>query len=65
MQETEFDRKVLRREYLKLLGWGPTWELELEKRGRIPPAHRDPGGKRRWRRASEIREILATVGNAA
>ena len=54
----EFDRRVSRREFAETIGCGITWFRALERRGLIPPGRRDPGGKRVWWRASEVRATL-------
>lgn len=55
---SEFDRRVYKREFAAVLGCGATWFRTLEKRGAIPPGRRDPGGKRLWWQASEVRTVL-------
>ena len=57
----EFDRRVYRREFCELLGYGATWFRTLEQRGTIPRGRRDPGGKRTWWQASEVRAALARL----
>jgi predicted DNA-binding transcriptional regulator AlpA len=63
--QTEFDRRVYRREFLTLVGCGTTWFRQLMERGTIPRGHRDPGGKRDWWRASEVRATLDAMQSAA
>lgn len=57
--DAELDRRVYRSELTELTGWGATWIRTLEKRGAIPAGRVDPGGKRKWWPASEVRRILA------
>jgi hypothetical protein len=61
----EFDRRVSRREFAAALGYGITWFREQERRGVIPPGRRDPGGKRLWWPASEVRATLKKLNSAA
>jgi hypothetical protein len=63
--QSEFDRRVYRREFLGLLGIGPTWFRQLVVRGTIPAGRRDPGGKREWWSASEVRSTLEAMAQAA
>ncbi|MEJ7667706.1 MAG: hypothetical protein WKH97_03025 [Casimicrobiaceae bacterium] len=60
-----FDRRVYRREFMGIIGYGATWFREQQRRGRIPIGKRDPGGKREWWLASEIAETLATFDKEA
>ena len=46
MDETKASRRVYKAELMRRTGYGDTWLRELEKRGRIPKARCDPGGKR-------------------
>ena len=62
---SEFDRRVYRREFAGVLGCGITWFRTLERRGKIPPGRRDEGGKRLWWPASEVRETLSKLTQAA
>ena len=41
-------RRVCTPELKQRTGYGDTWLRELEKRGRIPEGHKDPGGLRKW-----------------
>ena len=52
------NRRVYRREFESLLGYGTTWFAELRRKGVIPPGYTDPGGKRLWWHESEVRETL-------
>ncbi len=61
----EFDRRVYRREFAEVLGCGNTWFRQLEKRGAIPPGKRDPGGKKVWWQASEVKATLDKLANDA
>jgi predicted DNA-binding transcriptional regulator AlpA len=61
MDQVEFDRRVFRREFAATLGCGITWFRTLEKRGTIPQGKRDPGGKRVWWYASEVRDTLSRL----
>lgn len=65
MSEVEFDRRVYRREFAQLLGCGITWFRELERRGAVPKGRRDPGGKRLWWLASEVRATIANLAGTA
>jgi hypothetical protein len=60
-----FDRRVFQREFERVLGCRTTWFRSLELRGAIPPARRDPGGKRKWWYASEVERALQDLGRAA
>ena len=53
----EFDRRVYRPEFCRILGCGTTWFRELQKRGIVTRGRRDPGGKREWWLASEVRAM--------
>lgn len=57
-QREDIERRVYDRELEQLTGWGPTWIRTLERRGVIPKARTDPGGKRRWRPLSEAKAIV-------
>lgn len=61
----EFDRRVYRREFRGLLGYGDTWFRMLVRRGDLPPGRRDEGGKREWWTATEVRETLQKRALAA
>jgi predicted DNA-binding transcriptional regulator AlpA len=61
----EFDRRVYRREFTEVLGCGVTWFRALEKRGTIPQGKRDPGGKKVWWQASEVKATLDKLANDA
>ena len=61
----EFDRRVYRREFAAALGFGTTWFRHLEKQGVIPAGRRDPGGKRLWWPASEVRATLRRLNSQA
>ena len=61
----DFNRRVYRREFAAALGYGITWFRLLEKRGAIPPGRRDPGGKRLWWPASEVRATLDKLNASA
>jgi hypothetical protein len=61
----EFDRRVYRAEFTKILGCGLTWFRVLEARGAIPPGRRDLGGKRLWWLASEVNGTLAKLAAEA
>jgi predicted DNA-binding transcriptional regulator AlpA len=63
--QTEFDRRVYRREFETLLGCGTTWFGELVKRGLIPPGRVDPGARRVWWPASEVRATLNKMAKTA
>jgi len=63
--ELEFDRRVYRSEYQRLIGCGATWFRELVRRGTIKPGRRDPGGRREWWTASEVRANLERMAKAA
>ena len=58
MEKSEFDRRIFRREFEALLGCGATWFKTLSDRGDIPPGRVDPGGRRLWWLASEVRATL-------
>ncbi len=58
MNTSEFDRRVYRREFEALLGCGTTWFRTLCDRGDIPPGRVDPGARRLWWLASEVRSTL-------
>lgn len=60
-----FDRRVGQREFESVLGCKTSWFGELERRGVVPPAHRDPGGKRKWWFASEVTQALEGLGKPA
>jgi hypothetical protein len=51
-------RRVYARELKQRLGFSDTWLRELEKRGRIPPGRRDPGGKRKFWFDDEVDAIV-------
>jgi hypothetical protein len=55
---SEFDRRVLRREFRSALGFGDTWFRCLERNGVIPQGRVDPGGRRKWWPASVVRETI-------
>ena len=61
----DFDRRVYRREFMRVIGYGPTWFREQQRRGRIPKGKRDPGGKREWWLASEITQTLEALDKDA
>ena len=61
----EFNRRVYKREFAQVLGCGHTWFGVLEKRGMIPAGKRDPGGKRLWWNASEVRDTLDKLAKTA
>lgn len=65
MDASEFDRRVYRREFAGTIGVGITWFRTMEKRGAIPPGRRDPGGKRLWWPASEVRATLEKLNQSA
>jgi hypothetical protein len=52
-------RRVYAAEFKSRLGVGDTWLRELEKRGRIPKSHIDPGGKRKWWSEDEVNAVIA------
>ena len=47
-------RRVYAPELQSLLGCSDTWLGKLEKRGAIPPARIDPGGRRKWWWSDEL-----------
>jgi hypothetical protein len=51
------DRRVYARELERLLDCGETWRRHLEKTGVNPRGRTDPGGKRLWWLAREVRAI--------
>lgn len=57
--ENGIDRRVYRREFEQVSGWGTTWIRTLEKQGKIPAGRVDEGGKRKWWPESEVRAIVA------
>lgn len=59
------DRRVGRSEFAARLGCGTTWFRELERRGMIPAGRRDPGGKRLWWPAEEVRKTLHKLAENA
>ena len=61
----DFDRRVYRAEFAAALGYGITWFRQLEKSGTIPTGRRDPGGKRKWWPASEVRATLERLNAVA
>jgi hypothetical protein len=61
----EFDRRVYRREFETVLGYGTTWFRTLEKRGVIPAGRTDPGGKRKWWFASEVQATSEKLTGSA
>jgi len=61
----DFDRRVYRREFMGIIGYGATWFREQQRRGRIPKGKRDPGGKREWWLASEITQTLEALDKDA
>jgi hypothetical protein len=61
----EFDRRVYRREFCAALGFGLTWFRNLERKGVIPPGRTDPGGKRLWWPASEVKATLDKLNASA
>jgi hypothetical protein len=51
MESTMHDkpsRRVYKPELKQRTGYGDTWLRALEKSGRIPAGHTDPGCKRKW-----------------
>jgi hypothetical protein len=58
-------RRVYRRELRERLGYGDTWFGELQKRGRIPRGHRDPGGNREWWTDIEAEAIVRGLNQQA
>lgn len=58
------ERRVYRRELLDQLGFSVTWFRTLQRRGTIPPGHRDVGGKREWFNESEAEQIRTKIGSA-
>lgn len=52
-------RRVYAAELKARLGCGDTWLRELEKRNRIPKAHKDPDGKRKWWTDAEADAIVS------
>jgi len=63
--QTEFDRRVYRAEFTSLLGYSARWFRTQELRGTIPQGRHDPGGKRKWWPASEVRKTLADLQKAS
>jgi hypothetical protein len=63
--ENCIERRIYRREFADLLGYGPTWFRKLEKSGVIPSGRSDPGGRRKFWLESEAREIAARLNAAA
>src|SRR5258708_3146837 len=63
--DKEFDRRVHQREFEALLGCGSTWFRKLELDGKAPPARRDPGAKRKYWLASEVRRTLKVLAKGA
>ena len=61
MDNSEFDRRVYRKEYRGLLGCSDPWFRELKRRGKVRNGRRDPGGNREWWLASEVREDMARM----
>jgi hypothetical protein len=53
----EFDRRVYGPEFCRILGCGTTWFRELQKCGIVTRGRRDPGRKREWWLASEVRAM--------
>jgi hypothetical protein len=54
----EHSRRVYAREFKARLGCGDTWLRELELRGQIPKARKDPGGKRKWWTEAEVEAVV-------
>jgi len=65
MSANEFDRRVYQREFQSVIGYGTTWFRKLESEGKIPPARRDPLGRRKWWLASEVRATVEKMAAAA
>jgi DNA-binding transcriptional MerR regulator len=51
-------RRVYASELKARLGVGDTWLRQLEKRGKIPPARKDEGGKRKYWLSDEAEAIV-------
>jgi hypothetical protein len=63
--QAEFDRRVYRREFESLLGCQKTWFRKLLDRGTIPRGLCDPGGRREWWPASQVKAILEQMQRRA
>ncbi len=61
----EFDRRIYRREFRALLGWGETWFRRKVSEGVIPRGNVDPGGRREWWTLSVVATTLRQLNEAA
>ena len=59
MNTTKRSRRVYTAEFKARLGVGDTWLRELERRGRIPRARKDPDAKRKWWPDDEVDAVVA------
>lgn len=65
MKRRMLERRVYRREFQQLLGWGTTWFGEQKKRGVIPAPRRDPGSQRDFWTESEVATTMQRLNSAA
>lgn len=59
MEQKRSERRVWGPELAERCGFTPTWLRVLERKGRIPPARRDPGSRRKFWLESEADSIVA------